>query len=139
MNIDPQEKVCDRSKGRMEKYIVRKAFDTSDDPSAKPYLPSNILWRQKEQFSDGVGYGWIDKLKDVSEQTVTDEQLSKAGEKWKKDTPANKEAYMYRTIFDSWFPQEACTASVVRWIPRADWGCSEDPSGRAQKVHDAAY
>jgi asparagine synthase (glutamine-hydrolysing) len=139
MNIDPQEKVCDRSKGRMEKYIVRKAFDTSDDPSAKPYLPSNILWRQKEQFSDGVGYGWIDKLKDVSEQTVTDEQLSTAGEKWKKDTPANKEAYMYRTIFDSWFPQEACTASVVRWIPRADWGCSEDPSGRAQKVHDAAY
>ncbi|CAO3670445.1 unnamed protein product [Umbelopsis vinacea] len=139
MNIDPQEKVCDRSKGRMEKYIVRKAFDTSDDPTAKPYLPSNILWRQKEQFSDGVGYGWIDKLKDVSEQTVTDEQLSKAGEKWKKDTPTNKEAYMYRTIFDSWFPQEACTASVVRWIPRADWGCSEDPSGRAQKVHDAAY
>jgi len=139
MNIDPQEKVCDKSKGRMEKYIVRKAFDTSDDPSAKPYLPSKILWRQKEQFSDGVGYGWIDKLKDVSEETVTDEQLSKAAEKWQKDTPTTKEAYMYRTIFDSWFPQEACTASVVRWIPRADWGCPEDPSGRAQKVHDSAY
>jgi asparagine synthase (glutamine-hydrolysing) len=139
MNIDPQEKTCDRSKGRMEKYILRKAFDTSDDPTAKPYLPDNILWRQKEQFSDGVGYGWIDKLKDVSEETVTDEQLSKAHEKWQKDCPTTKEAYMYRTIFDSWYPQEACTASVVRWIPRADWGCPEDPSGRAQKVHAAAY
>ncbi|GAN07107.1 asparagine synthetase [Mucor ambiguus] len=139
MNIDPSEKVPDRSIGKMEKYIVRKAFDTSDDPSAKPYLPKEILWRQKEQFSDGVGYSWIDSLKAVSENKVSDEDFAQASAKWKKDAPTTKEAYMYRVMFDQWYPQEACTASVVRWIPRADWGCPEDPSGRAQKVHEQAY
>ncbi|KAF7724610.1 asparagine synthetase [Apophysomyces ossiformis] len=139
MNIDPKEKMHDRSKGRMEKYILRKAFDTSDEPGAKPYLPDSVLWRQKEQFSDGVGYNWIDTLKEVSLTKVSDEEFATAGQKWTKDTPTTKEAYMYRVMFEQWFPQEACTASVVRWIPRADWGCPEDPSGRAQKVHDAAY
>ncbi|KAI8092742.1 asparagine synthase [Halteromyces radiatus] len=138
MNIDPKEKMPDRSQGRMEKYIVRKAFDTSDDPSAKPYLPDNVLWRQKEQFSDGVGYSWIDTLKEVSLTKVTDEEFAQAGSRWTKDTPTTKEAYMYRVMFEQWFPQEACTASVVRWIPKAEWGCPEDPSGRAQGVHDDA-
>ncbi|KAG0226554.1 asparagine synthetase [Actinomortierella wolfii] len=63
----------------------------------------------------------------------------KAAERWPKDTPKTKEAYYYREVFEKWFPQEACTESVVRWIPREDWGCPADPSGRAQKVHDAAY
>ncbi|KAI8997820.1 asparagine synthase [Pilobolus umbonatus] len=139
MNIDPKEKIPNKSIGRIEKYIVRKAFDTSDDPKAKPYLPKEILWRQKEQFSDGVGYGWIDSLKHISENKVSKEELAQAPKKWKKDVPTTKEAYMYRVMFDQWYPQEACTSSVVRWIPRTDWGCSEDPSGRAQKVHDAAY
>ncbi|KAI8366785.1 asparagine synthase [Radiomyces spectabilis] len=139
MNIDPAEKMHDRSKGRAEKYILRKAFDTSDDPSAKPYLPDSILWRQKEQFSDGVGYSWIDTLKEISLQKVTDEEFATASQRYTKDAPTTKEAFMYRVMFEKWFPQEACTASVVRWVPRADWGCPEDPSGRAQKVHEAAY
>ncbi|CAO3622371.1 unnamed protein product [Mucor fragilis] len=139
MNITPEEKRHNKAEGRMEKYIIRKAFDTSDDPSAKPYLPDNILWRQKEQFSDGVGYSWIDSLKAVSENKVSSEELAQAGSRWSKDTPDTKEAYMYRVMFEQWFPQPACTASVVRWIPRADWGCPSDPSGRAQKVHEQAY
>jgi asparagine synthase (glutamine-hydrolysing) len=65
MNIDPADKLIDRANGRMEKYILRKAFDTTDEPDTQPYLPDKILWRQKEQFSDGVGYGWIDALKDT--------------------------------------------------------------------------
>ncbi|KAI9490794.1 asparagine synthase [Zychaea mexicana] len=137
MHIRPEDKRPGQD--RMEKYIVRKAFDTSDEPGVKPYLPDSILWRQKEQFSDGVGYGWIDALKDVSEVKVSDQAFAKAAERWPKDTPSTKEAYMYRVLFDQWFPQEACTASVVRWVPRKDWGCSEDPSGRAQKAHQAAY
>ncbi|KAI9473786.1 MAG: asparagine synthase [Benjaminiella poitrasii] len=139
MNIKPEEKRPSLNLKRMEKYIIRKAFDTSDDPNAKPYLPENILWRQKEQFSDGVGYSWIDSLKAVSENKVSSEELAQAASRWSKDTPDTKEAYMYRVMFEQWYPQPACTASVVRWIPRADWGCPSDPSGRAQKVHEQAY
>ncbi|KAF9910647.1 asparagine synthetase [Linnemannia zychae] len=137
MNVDPKEKMS--FKGKMEKHILRKAFDTSDDPTAKPYLPDSILWRQKEQFSDGVGYSWIDTLKDTAVAKVSDEEFAKAATRWPQDTPQTKEAYWYREVFEQWFPQDACTESVVRWIPRGDWGCPADPSGRAQKVHDAAY
>ena len=67
MNIDPDEKMI--RPGRIEKHILRDAFDEPDDP----YLPHEILWRQKEQFSDGVGYGWIDSLRDLAEQNVSDQ------------------------------------------------------------------
>ncbi|CAG8494186.1 2470_t:CDS:10 [Acaulospora morrowiae] len=137
MTIDPEEKMF--KDGRMEKYILRKAFDVSTTADPNPYLPDSILWRQKEQFSDGVGYGWIDSLKEAAENHVTDEQMATAAQRWPKDTPRTKEAYWYREQFDSWFPQEACTSSVELWIPRKDWGCPEDPSGRAQLVHNAAY
>ncbi|KAF9124015.1 asparagine synthetase [Linnemannia schmuckeri] len=137
MNVDPQEKMS--FKGKMEKHILRKAFDTSDDPTAQPYLPDSILWRQKEQFSDGVGYSWIDSLKDTALAKISDEEFAKAAERWPQDTPQTKEAYWYREVFEQAFPQDACTESVVRWIPRGDWGCPADPSGRAQKVHDSAY
>jgi asparagine synthase (glutamine-hydrolysing) len=90
LNIDPQEKMI--TKDRIEKYILRKAFDTSDDPSAEPYLPDKILWRQKEQFSDGVGYGWIDALKDNAELHVTDEMLKNPRPEWGIDVPDTKEA-----------------------------------------------
>ncbi|BFZ61830.1 asparagine synthetase [Saitoella coloradoensis] len=136
MNVDPKEKLF--TKERMEKYIIRKAFDTSDDPSAKPYLPHNILWRQKEQFSDGVGYSWIDALKDTAEKMVTDEQLANPKPEWKDDVPQTKEAYWYRCMFDNVFPQQ-CAESVMRWIPKSEWGVPSDPSGRAQKVHEQAY
>ncbi|GAO14694.1 hypothetical protein UVI_02028910 [Ustilaginoidea virens] len=90
MGIDPQEKMI--TKNRMEKYILRKAFDTSDEPETAPYLPDGILWRQKEQFSDGVGYGWIDALKDNAELHVTDEMMKNPKTEWGTDIPDTKEA-----------------------------------------------
>lgn len=83
------------TKDRIEKWILRKAFDTSDDPSAEPYLPDEILWRQKEQFSDGVGYGWIDALKDNAELHVTDEMMKNPKPEWGNDIPDTKEAYVF--------------------------------------------
>ncbi len=80
------------TEGKMEKYILRKAFDTSDQPDAQPYLPENILWRQKEQFSDGVGYGWIDSLKENADLHVTDEMMKKPKPEWGDDIPDSKEA-----------------------------------------------
>jgi asparagine synthase (glutamine-hydrolysing) len=90
MDVDPQEKMITSEK--IEKYVIRKAFDTSDDPTAEPYLPEKILWRQKEQFSDGVGYGWIDALKDNAEIHVTDEMMKNPKPEWGSDIPDTKEA-----------------------------------------------
>lgn len=138
MNIDPKEKLIHPSEGKIEKYLLRKAFDTSDDPSAKPYLPDEILWRQKEQFSDGVGYSWIDGLKDEAEKVISDEQFNKPKKLWGDDIPSTKEAYWYRCMFDELFPQPAAASTVMRWVPKAEWGCNEDPSGRYAKIHEAA-
>ncbi|KAH6918666.1 glutamine-hydrolyzing asparagine synthase [Coprinopsis sp. MPI-PUGE-AT-0042] len=146
MNVDPKAKMF--SKGaeqgfdedgcpKMEKYILRKAFDCS--PGGKPYLPKSILWRQKEQFSDGVGYSWIDGMKEHAAEIVTDEQFETRAERWPKDTPDTKEAYYIRQIFDDLFPSPAAAETAVRWIPRGDWGCSSDPSGRSVSIHNAAY
>lgn len=143
MSIDPKEKMIKAAEGRMEKYILRKAFD---DPE-NPYLPPSILWRQKEQFSDGVGYGWIDSLKQQAEKEVSDEMMSRAAFRYPINTPTTKEAYYYRTIFHKYFPQEsaarcvpggpsvACsTAAAVEWDK--EWAKNADPSGRAVKgVH----
>lgn len=134
MTIDPKEKMI--TKDRMEKYILRKAFDTSDDPSARPYLPHHILWRQKEQFSDGVGmqsflsmflttgYGWIDALKDEAAARISDEQFKIHKPEWGTDIPDTKEAYWYRLMYDNVFrPHTAKT--VMRWVP--SWGAPSDP------------
>lgn len=137
MMIDVKEKMC--SKKRIEKYILRKAFDTSDDPDKEPYLPDKILWRQKEQFSDGVGYSWIDSLKSEAEHRISDTMFAQRQQRWPTDTPTTKEAYWYREVFEMHYPQKACMKSIVRWIPRTDWGCSTDPSGRAQSSHNDAY
>jgi asparagine synthase (glutamine-hydrolysing) len=128
MNIRPEDKVY--AEGKMEKYVLRKAFDTPE----KPYLPDNILWRQKEQFSDGVGYGWIDGLKDYAESQVTDEELASAAEKFPYNSPDTKEAYLFRKIFESLFHGESAQKTVEKWIPT--WGKSKDPSGRVQLVHE---
>lgn len=125
MNIDPAEKMI--TKERIEKYIIRKAFDTSDEPDTKPYLPEKILWRQKEQFSDGVGYGWIDALRDRAEEEVTDEMLKNPKPEWGDDIPDSKEAYWYRCMFDEHFPPH-CASTVMRWTPT--WSKQTDPSGR---------
>ncbi|KAF2142422.1 uncharacterized protein K452DRAFT_226679 [Aplosporella prunicola CBS 121167] len=134
MNIDPQEKMI--TKDRIEKYILRKAFDTSDEPDVEPYLPEKILWRQKEQFSDGVGYGWIDALKDNAELHVSDEDMKNPKPEWGDDIPDTKEAYWYRCMFDEHFPP-FCASTVMRWTPT--WSKQTDPSGRAISVHDQAY
>ncbi|KAI5861131.1 asparagine synthase [Durotheca rogersii] len=134
MNIDPQEKMI--TKERIEKWILRKAFDTSDDPAAEPYLPEEILWRQKEQFSDGVGYGWIDALKDNAELHVTDEMMKHPKPEWGDDIPDTKEAYWYRLMFDEHFPPH-CASTVERWTPT--WSKQTDPSGRAISTHNAKY
>ncbi|TDZ27465.1 putative asparagine synthetase [Colletotrichum spinosum] len=134
MNFDPQDKMI--TKEKIEKYILRKAFDTSDDPSAEPYLPENILWRQKEQFSDGVGYGWIDALKDNAEIQVTDEMMKNPKPEWGDDIPDTKEAYWYRLMFDEHFPPH-CASTVMRWTPT--WSKQTDPSGRAISVHQQKY
>lgn len=144
MGIDPQEKMI--TKDRIEKYILRKAFDTSDEPDVKPYLPDSILWRQKEQFSDGVGYSWIDALKDHAERIITDEMMKNPKPEWGDDIPDTKEAYVfessylgesglltlitrywYRLMFDEHFPSY-CASTVQRWIPT--WSKQTDPSGR---------
>ncbi|KAL2192020.1 glutamine-hydrolyzing asparagine synthase [Thermothelomyces heterothallicus CBS 203.75] len=134
MNIDPQEKMI--TSERLEKYILRKAFDTSDEPDTEPYLPESILWRQKEQFSDGVGYGWIDALKEHAERHVTDEMMKNPKPEWGSDIPDTKEAYWYRLMFDEHFPP-SCASTVMRWTPK--WSKQTDPSGRAIPIHKAKY
>lgn len=126
MNIDPEEKMIKKPE-RIEKYILRKAFDTTDEPETPAYLPDKILWRQKEQFSDGVGYGWIDALKDEAEKKVTDEMMKNPKPEWGSDVPDSKEAYWYRTMFDEHFPSY-CASTVMRWTPT--WSKQTDPSGR---------
>ena len=134
MSVHPSLKLHKDKK--IEKFILRKAFDKS--VCGETYLPDEILWRQKEQFSDGVGYDWIDGLKDFIETQITDEEFEHTIEEMKennaKDIPKTKEDLYYRRIFDEKFPNREHI--VPRWIPRTDWdGVSYDPSGRAQTVH----
>jgi asparagine synthase (glutamine-hydrolysing) len=113
----------------IEKYILRKAFDTPENP----YLPTEVLWRQKEQFSDGVGYSWVDTLIDFCSSQVTDEQMDLATELFPYNTPSTKEAYYYRTIFHKFYPQVSAAQTVRKWIPK--WQENQDPSGRANAAH----
>lgn len=128
MTIKAEEKQPKTYNG-VEKYILRKAFDTPE----KPYLPQEVLWRQKEQFSDGVGYNWIDTLIDYCSSKVSDEALEKAAERFPYNTPTTKEAYFYRAIFHKHYPQTAAAQTVRKWIPK--WQENQDPSGRANAAH----
>jgi len=135
--------------GRIEKWLIRSAFDTPDDP----YLPSEVLWRQKEQFSDGVGYSWIDGLKDHAESVVSDKAMAAAPMVFEENPPLTKEAYLYRSIFESHFPQAsarrsvpggpsvACsTAAAIKWDASFALAATQDPSGRSVAgVHADAY
>ncbi|KAJ5081555.1 hypothetical protein NUU61_009819 [Penicillium alfredii] len=134
MGVDPKDKMI--TEGHIEKYALRKAFDTTDEPDVATYLPDKILWRQKEQFSDGVGYSWIDGLKDQAEQQVTDEMMKNPKPEWGNDVPDTKEAYWYRTMFDEHFPPY-CAGTVERWTPT--WSKQTDPSGRAIATHNDKY
>ncbi|SEL07676.1 asparagine synthase (glutamine-hydrolysing) [Colwellia chukchiensis] len=141
MRINPADKMC--GNGKMEKAILRSSFEG--------YLPKEILWRQKEQFSDGVGYSWIDGLKAHIESQVSDQQLANAAFKFPVNTPDTKEAYFYRCIFEQHFPLPSAAEcvpggkSVACSTPEAlAWDESfanmADPSGRAvQSVHHDSY
>jgi len=132
MSIDPKYKMCPGKK--IEKEILRKAF--------VGYLPKEILLRQKEQFSDGVGYSWIESLKKHTQHVITDKMMKKAIEKFPKQTPSTKEEYFYRQIFDEFFtcpsaaltvpigPTIACsTPTAFRWSK--EFQKLGDPSGRS--------
>jgi len=143
--IDPADKLCGRATGgRIEKYIVRKAFEG--------YLPDSILWRQKEQFSDGVGYNWIDGIKAFAASKVSDEDFKAAEFRFPHNTPATKEAYLIRRIFEEKFnnsrfaietvpggPSVACsTPAAILWD--ASFQKFADQSGRSvEGVHQSAY
>ncbi len=130
IEIDPVHKMPKTHSG-IEKYILRKAFDTPEDP----FLPEEVLWRQKEQFSDGVGYSWIDSLIEYATLQISDTEMETASLKYPVNTPMTKEAYFYREIFHGHFPQECAAKSVKRWVPK--WQEDLDPSGRANTSHVA--
>lgn len=141
MRINPHDKMINGE--RMEKWVVRKAFEA--------YLPASVAWRQKEQFSDGVGYSWIDTLKELVANEVSDEQLANARFRFPIQTPASKEEFYYRSIFESHFPSDAAAMSVPQEPSVAcstrialEWDEAfknmNEPSGRAvSKVHADAY
>lgn len=141
MRLNPKDKMA--IDGKMEKWVLRKAFED--------YLPASVAWRQKEQFSDGVGYSWIDTLKVVASEKVTDEQLANAKFRFPINPPMSKEEYHYRTIFTEHFPSDSA-ASCVPSVPSVAcstpealaWDASfknnPDPSGRSIKsVHVDSY
>jgi asparagine synthase (glutamine-hydrolysing) len=132
MRIRPEEKLITKG-SRMEKFILREAFDLNDDP----YLPRDILWRQKEQFSDGVGYNWIDTLRSHAETAVTDAQFARALELYPHNTPQTKEAFFYRQKYASMFTNKSLEKLVQKWVPK--WQTNTDPSGRANTHHVEAY
>ncbi len=141
MRLNPEAKMA--KDGKMEKWILRKAFEDM--------LPESVVWRQKEQFSDGVGYSWIDVLKQITSERVSDEEMAHAAERFPINPPMNKEEYYYRSIFEEHFP----SASAARSVPSErsvacstatalEWDESfkklNDPSGRAVKnVHIKSY
>jgi len=140
MGMDARAKMA--GGGRIEKSVLREAF--------VGYLPDSILWRQKEQFSDGVGYGWIDGLKVYTSAHVSDRNFARAAARFPINPPASKEAYFYRHIFEQWFPDTACVRTVpggksiacsspaaIAWD--ASFAAAADPSGRAvADVHRAS-
>ncbi|HEU4559906.1 MAG TPA: asparagine synthase B [Longimicrobium sp.] len=141
MGIDPAAKMA--GGGKMEKHLLRQAFEDT--------LPRSIVWRQKEQFSDGVGYGWIDALRAHAEREVSDRDLAAARYRFPAGTPGNTEAYLYRSLFAEHFPLDSAAAcvpggpSVACSTPEAlAWDASlaavTDPSGRAVRgIHQHAY
>ncbi len=141
MNLDPAVKMG--GKGKIEKHIIRESFEG--------LIPDEVLWRQKEQFSDGVGYGWIDGLKDHAERHVSDDELERASVRFPINPPVTKEGYYYRTMFEQHYPTAAAANSVPGGKSVAcstekalEWNESlknvVDPSGRAvTNVHNSGY
>ena len=141
MGINPEDKMI--KNGRIEKWVLREAF--------KDYLPESVLWRQKEQFSDGVGYSWIDSLKELVSEEVSDFDLKNASKIFPVNPPQNKEEFYYRIIFKDHFPSDAAAKSVPSVpsvacsTPQAlEWDEAfkkmNDPSGRSvSNIHNDSY
>ena len=140
MSINPKDKMI--SEERMEKWVLRKAFEH--------LLPKEVAWRQKEQFSDGVGYSWIDTLKKMVENEISDQKFAQASQRFSVNPPMNKEEYYYRNIFESHFPSKTAAESVpsvpsvacsspiaLKWD--ASFQGKNDPSGRAIVTHQKSY
>jgi asparagine synthase (glutamine-hydrolysing) len=140
MRINPKDKMC--GNGKIEKHILRECFES--------YLPASVAWRQKEQFSDGVGYSWIDTLKQTAAEQISDKMMATANYRFPYNTPTSKEAYLYRQIFEELFPlpsaaecvpggpSVACSsAKAIEWDE--SFKKMDDPSGRAVGVHQSAY
>ncbi len=141
MRINPQDKMI--TEDRIEKWVIRKAFEDA--------IPAEVAWRQKEQFSDGVGYNWIDSLRDMVEEQVSDKQMEESKLRFPINPPKSKEEYYYRSIFSEHFPSNyaalcvpsvpsiACsTAEALAWDE--SFSNNTDPSGRAMKqVHQKGY
>ena len=141
MRLNPKDKMI--SSDKMEKWVLRKSFEK--------YLPESVAWRQKEQFSDGVGYNWIDSLKELVEEKVTDDMFDNAKFRFPFQTPMSKEEYFYRSIFEEHFPSET-SAKTVPSVPSVacstpialEWDKAfkdlNDPSGRSVlNVHNDSY
>ncbi|WP_367680525.1 asparagine synthase B [Candidatus Fukatsuia anoeciicola] len=140
MRINPQKKMC--GNGKIEKYLLRKSFSS--------YLPGEIIQRQKEQFSDGVGYSWINSLKNIANKQIKDKQLKNAYSYFPYNPPISKEGYLYREIFEKLFPlasaakcssggpSVACSsATAIEWDQ--SFKDIDEPSGRAVGIHQSAY
>ncbi len=131
MELDPKYKIS--KDGQIEKYVLRKVFDDE----LMPYLPSEALWRQKEQFSDGVGYSWVDALKSHAEKNISDSEFEEAFKRYPHNTPSTKEAFFYRKMYEDYFGKSKASQLVKKWIPK--WQNDEDPSGRASTHHEKTY
>lgn len=141
MRLNPKDKMA--GNGKIEKWVLRKAFEN--------YLPESVVWRQKEQFSDGVGYNWIDTLRTLTSAKVSDEQMARVNERFPVNPPMTKEEYYYRSLFEKQFPSNQAARcvpsvpSVACSTPVAlEWDAAfknmVDPSGRAVAgVHDQSY
>jgi asparagine synthase (glutamine-hydrolysing) len=129
ISMRPDVKRPDKANGKIEKWPLRKAFESKEDP----FLPDEILWRQKEQFGDGVGYGWIDSVKAHCEKIISDEEFATAAKKYPHNTPDTKEAFYFRKVFEKFYPEEHSIKTVLKWIPK--WQKNTDPSGRAAEIH----
>jgi asparagine synthase (glutamine-hydrolysing) len=138
MGVCPSEKMC---KDGIEKWLLRKACED--------LLPESIIWRQKEQFSDGVGYGWIDSIKEFAQRTISDEELVTAKKEFPIKTPDTKEALLYRRIFHEFFSSDSAAStvpfqkSIACSTPTAlawskEFAGMEDPTGRAIAIHSQA-
>lgn len=141
MNIDPEYKMINTKNKNIEKYILRKAFDNT-------YLPDEILWRQKDQFSDAVSSkeeNWIDSLKEYAESLISDKEFNNRQKKFPINTPITKEHYLYRKIFEEYFPHENCIKTVdhntksiacsteraLKWMNIEEQSNLNDASGRS--------